>query len=92
MKPNEQLAKWVNGESIHNKERDECCPDFSCCNPDVTTPAEERVKFLNASESERHGMLFGFLGKALMEYSKTDKKETVIRLIGSEAGEQSHEQ
>jgi len=32
MKPNEQLAKWVNGESIHNKERDECCPDFSCCN------------------------------------------------------------
>lgn len=31
MKPEEQLEKWVNGEAIHNTERDECCPDFSCC-------------------------------------------------------------
>ena len=27
-----QLEQWVLGNSIHNKESDECCPDFSCCN------------------------------------------------------------
>jgi len=31
MKKEEQLTEWVKGNSIHNKEQDECCPDFSCC-------------------------------------------------------------
>jgi hypothetical protein len=29
----EQLEKWVAGENVHDKERDECCPDFACCQP-----------------------------------------------------------
>lgn len=29
----EQGLKWVAGESIHNHIDDECCPDFSCCQP-----------------------------------------------------------
>jgi len=26
---------WVDGESQHNKVDDECCPDFSCCHPEL---------------------------------------------------------
>lgn len=29
----EQGHAWINGQSVHNKLRDECCPDFSCCVP-----------------------------------------------------------
>lgn len=30
-----QCLKWVNGKSEHNAIDDECCPDFSCCMPDL---------------------------------------------------------
>lgn len=33
-----QLFKWYNGESLHNGKNDsegECCPDFSCCVPEL---------------------------------------------------------
>ena len=32
---NIQLILWVLGFSIHNKYGDECCPDFSCCAPEL---------------------------------------------------------
>ena len=28
-----QVFMWVQGNSLHNPIRDECCPDFSCCDP-----------------------------------------------------------
>lgn len=28
-----QLHRWVNGDSRHNDQDNECCPDFSCCCP-----------------------------------------------------------
>ena len=28
MTSDEQLKEWVKGNSIHNPDRDECCPDF----------------------------------------------------------------
>ena len=31
----EQMFKWVNGNPTHNHIDDECCPDFSCCYPDL---------------------------------------------------------
>lgn len=37
MSPQDQLDLWVKGENVHNPDRDECCPDFSCCNSDVAT-------------------------------------------------------
>lgn len=30
-----QTLQWVNGRSVHNDVDDECCPDFSCCHPDM---------------------------------------------------------
>lgn len=44
-----QLELWVAGESVHNDARDECCPDFSCCKPDLLWPKWKRVQFADAS-------------------------------------------
>jgi hypothetical protein len=52
MTPLEQLEKWVNGENIHNPTRDECCPDFACCQPNNHFSKELRIKFL---ETYRQG-------------------------------------
>jgi hypothetical protein len=30
-----QTEAWVNGFSYHSQETNECCPDFSCCVPDM---------------------------------------------------------
>ncbi len=67
MTSDEQLEKWVAGESVHNgKSRKEgyCTPDFSCCNENVSTPISERVAFRDADERGREAMLMMFLGKA----------------------------
>lgn len=59
---------WVEGKSIHNKERKECCPDFSCCQPHLLAPEQERKAFLEAhrkgDEGTKMSMLYEFLGRA----------------------------
>lgn len=32
-----QAKQWISGESVHNTIDDECCPDFSCCEPNLFT-------------------------------------------------------
>jgi hypothetical protein len=67
----EQIAKWVKGESVHNDERDECCPDFSCCRPDLLADKETRLRFQRAQQEGRdglvHGMLMMFLSALVAE-------------------------
>jgi len=53
MKPNEQLALWLEGESMHDHDFDgveggQCCPDFSCCHPRMKWPKETRELFVDA--------------------------------------------
>lgn len=33
-----QWLLWMNGVSTHDKTWDECCPDFSCCKPEMKVP------------------------------------------------------
>lgn len=65
----EQLEKWVAGKPIHNHSRPmlggECCPDFSCCKPDLLAPAETRLAFKNGDQATRNKMLVGFLAAML---------------------------
>ena len=61
----EQLNRWVAGESIHNSSSDECCPDFSCCKPENAAPIEERIAFRDATERERSQFLFKWLSGML---------------------------
>lgn len=42
---NNQLEEWVKGNSIHNSMDEECCPDFSCCSPELLQPLEIRKTF-----------------------------------------------
>ncbi len=67
MEISEQLDEWVKGNPIHNDERDECCPDFSCCAGKIA-PKDERERFAKAhyegDEATKHQMLMMFLGNA----------------------------
>lgn len=65
MKVEEQLEEWVKGNSIHNEERDECCPDFSCCKPDLLADEETRKAFCRADAETRVSILGMFLGEAM---------------------------
>lgn len=48
---NYQLEQWVKGNPLHNPIGDECCPDFSCCNPELLIPEEVLQKFKQAHET-----------------------------------------
>ena len=77
-----QLEAWVKGMPRHNTERDECCPDFSCCRPELLAPVKLRRKFIQAGEVERHGMLLHFLAAALS--AAAPSKKVYIAGQGSE--------
>jgi hypothetical protein len=72
----EQLARWVAGESVHIGDGDtgRCCPDFS---------EEERQAFQRADRAARESMMRGWLGKAIATYVPGKK----VYIAGDEAGE-----
>lgn len=75
MIPNDQLALWVQGNSIHNLERNECTPDFSCCCQKLKWPKEVREKFANSSSDVRDTMLVSSLYAAVDEMGGITTKE-----------------
>lgn len=48
MKKKQQLIEWYRGRSLHDFQREECCPDYSCCEPDLKATFEERRAFMIA--------------------------------------------
>lgn len=46
----EQLYSWLQGVSVHNAYTDECCPDYSCCQPNLLAVKSERIRFVRAYE------------------------------------------
>ena len=64
MTSEDQLMQWVAGVSIHNQERGECCPDFSCCQPQLLATQDERNLFVSRPDV-RDSMLMMFLNRAL---------------------------
>lgn len=65
MTSDEQLAGWLAGEPSCPNDAGECCPDFSCCQPSLLADETVRRRFKEATDEERHAMLFGFLGAAM---------------------------
>lgn len=48
-----QTEQWADGKSIHNHIDGECCPDFSCCHPDmVEVDRGKRMAVLNKLRTE----------------------------------------
>lgn len=70
-----QLALWVDGTSVHMP-NGICCPDCSCCMPELKAPREERELFRELYLAKKHNeyerMLMMFLGRAMPLI--TDKK------------------
>lgn len=58
-----QLDEWVKGNSIHNTTDEECCPDFSCCKPELQQPEEIRKLFYHGNNDVREMLLCTFLGE-----------------------------
>lgn len=70
-----QLREWAEGRPWHNPwdpqtntmgdpadRRDgECCPDFSCCCPEMIWPREKRYLFVAGDSETRYRMMVGAL-------------------------------
>lgn len=69
-----QLKQWVIGNSVHNKEKDECVPDFSCCNDKMNTSKETKERFCRAvelcDERTKNEILGIFLAQAIQTIGK----------------------
>jgi hypothetical protein len=69
MTSQEQLALWVEGTPVHRGKKEnpdnECCPDFSCCKPDLLQPKPVREAYVAADEATRMKLLGTFLQAAL---------------------------
>lgn len=81
MTPDEQVIKWIAGESIHNKERNECCPDFSCCEPTLLAALCERKEFKDALDTGNDYKKMEMLGIFL---------ERLILLAGGDGDDIAH--
>ena len=68
----EQLQLWLKGKSVHNEERNECCPDFSCCKPEFLAPFEEREMFVEQLVKGDNSMLYMFLGRLINQEFPND--------------------
>ena len=77
-----QVNEWVKGNSLHNPVRDECCPDFSCCE-DTKWTKEERVKFAgyhyNDDREAVEAMLFG---QGIGGLLKSADFEKAVHIVG----------
>lgn len=66
---NEQLEKWLNGESVHDHEINECVPDFTCCNGQPISLEPVRQRFCKAvndgDDKTKFEMLGMFLANAM---------------------------
>jgi len=69
MTQKKQLELWLKGDSIHNKDKNECCPDFSCCNKKMKTDYKIRKLFYDAYHRKDYKvvdvLLMGFLSDAI---------------------------
>lgn len=50
-----QTLSWAMGNPYHNKIDDECCPDFSCCYPDLFEKEQDkRWRHYHNRHGQRH--------------------------------------
>ncbi len=80
-----QLKYWVNGVPLHNTIRDECCPDFSCCNGGKIMPIEVRQRFEEAVNSGDESVQMKILGMALTGLF-SDDVDTNVHVVGDKPG------
>jgi hypothetical protein len=65
--PDEQLRRWAAGDPVCPSTTGECCPDFSCCRPNLLWPEEKRRSFVQADQRGRDAMLAGALSALITD-------------------------
>lgn len=78
MTADEQLEKWVKGNSLCPNDAEECCPDFSCCTPSLQADENTRKAFARADKEGRMQLLGMFLGAAISTMAPNKK----VHIIG----------
>lgn len=73
MTSDEQIIEWVKGNSLCPNDSGECCPDFSCCQPELLADEVTRIAFSNGTKETRNSLLGGFLGFAMEKAAKGKK-------------------
>ena len=61
----EQLKLWVEGTPEHCDATGECCPDFSCCKPELLASEDERRVFAEAVATSNEDLKMQMLGNFL---------------------------
>jgi hypothetical protein len=56
----------------------ECCPDFSCCKPQLGWSLELRQKFMDSDENTRQNMMFSMALPALLMDANIDPKDVSV--------------
>jgi hypothetical protein len=56
----------------------ECCPDFSCCKPQLKWPLEMRQKFVAADESTKQTMMFSMALPTLLMDANIDPEDVSV--------------
>jgi len=83
----EQMALWVQGESVHRLSEDggTCVPDFSCCEPSFASPLDERRAFAAGSPLVRDRLLASYLQRAIDLYAERQGREAPRVVVVSDA-------
>ncbi len=76
--PDEQLDSWVEGVPKHDRSRNECCPDFSCCRQDLLWSPEKRRIFAEAFRAKNHKVYDAMLMESLGALLASVKPEVYI--------------
>jgi hypothetical protein len=78
----EQTRLWVEGTSVHNNERDECCPDFSCCRPELLAPLEVRKLFYKVELEGNTKVMDRLLGEFLSNLISVSGSGKKVHIVG----------
>jgi hypothetical protein len=81
------LEQWVAGNPVHDNERNECCPDFSCCKPHLLASEEERKEFISSTPARRASMLMIFLDRMLSDELGKENTTPIIDGFAIKAGD-----
>jgi len=73
MTPSDQLKHWLSGDSRHNTERDECCPDFSCCYPELLADLITKIIYCGCDEHDKQILREEFLHKLRVKKIEEEK-------------------
>lgn len=60
-----RLRLWVKGSPIHDYANNLCCPDYSCCHPDLIASPAERDAFMRGTAAQRLRLEILFLNRLI---------------------------